>query len=118
MRLELYEGSIEPMVTLRPNALLLEEEASYSVAHEAVGLFDLAVRLRVSNRCKTNVNASVFAEFHEFSRSEVRAIVRDDAMGDPESAGDHLEEIDHRRGSRVCDWYSFDPLGELVDSDK
>ena len=90
----------------------------YSIADEAVGLFDLAVRLRVGNRCKTNVDASVFAEFHEFSRSEVRALVRDNAMGDPESAGDHLEEIDRRRGSSVCNRYCFDPFGEFFDNDE
>ena len=86
-----------------------------AITNEAVGLFDLTVCLWMSNGCKSDIDPSFFTELHEFSRSEVGAIISDDAMRDPESTGDHLEEIDSRNSSLVCDGYDFNPLGELVD---
>ena len=48
----------------------------------------------------------------------VGAIISDDAMRDPESARDHLEEVDSCSGSLACDWYCFDPLSKFVDRDE
>ena len=72
----------------------------------------------MSNGCKADVDPSFLAELHELSRGEVGAIISDDAVRDPEPAGDHFEEVDSCSGSLVCDWYRFDPLSELVDRDE
>ena len=89
-----------------------------AVTYEAVGLFDLTIGLRVSDIREADINSSVFAKLHKFSRSEVRAIVGDDAVRNPKSACNHLEEVDNCSGSLVRDRYSFDPLGKLVDCDE
>ena len=86
--------------------------------YEAVGLFDLTVCLRVSDRREANIDFSVLAKLHEFSRSEVGAIVGDDAVRNPESARNHLEEVDNCSSASVRDRYSFDPLGKLIDGDE
>ena len=57
----------------------------------------------------------LFAEGPEFFGCEVGSIVRDDAIGNPEAIYDRLNEIDCCSGSRTCDGYWFNPLGELVD---
>ena len=85
-----------------------------AITYEAVGLFDLTIGLRVSDRREADIDSSVLAKLHEFSRSEVGAIVGDDAVGNPESARNHLEEIDNCSGTSVRDRYSFDPLGKLT----
>ena len=70
------------------------------------------------HRSEADVYSSVLAEFLELFRGEVTAVVGDDAVGNPESAGDHLEEIDNCGGALICDRHCFDPLGEFIDGDK
>ena len=89
-----------------------------AITYETIGFFNLAVCLRVSNGCKADVDPSFLAELHELSRSEVGAIIGDDAMRDPEPARNHLEEVDSCSGSLACDWYCFDPLSKFVDCDE
>ena len=89
-----------------------------AITYEPIGLFDLTIGLRMSNKCKADINSSVFAELHELSRSEVRAIVGDDTVRNPESARNHLEEVDHCGSASVRDRYGFDPFGKLIDGDE
>ena len=51
-------------------------------------------------------------------RGEVTAVISDDAVRNPESAGDHFLEVDSRSGFLIRDRHCFDPLGEFIDSDK
>ena len=49
--------------------------------------------------------------------SELRAVVGDDAVGDPETAHEALDELDRGTGWDGADDFHFRPLGELVDGD-
>ena len=49
--------------------------------------------------------------------SKLRAIVGDDAVGDPEPAHETLDELDHGSGWDGADGFYLRPLGELVDGD-
>ena len=77
-----------------------------AITYEAVGLFDLTIGLRVSDSREADIDSSVLAKLHEFSRSEVGAIVGDDAVRNPESACNHLEEVDNCSSAGVRDRYS------------
>ena len=54
--------------------------------------------------------------FEEVAR-ELRAIVSDDTVGDPEAAHEALDELDSTAGWNGSDGFHFCPLGELVDGD-
>ena len=48
---------------------------------------------------------------------ELRAIVGDDAVGDPETAHKALDVLNHRTSWDGADGFHFRPHGELVDGD-
>lgn len=71
--------------------------------------------MRMSYRCKTELDAELFAELVEFSGGEVAPIVNKDVVRDAESTGDALEELDGCNGRLVGDGDGLYPLGEFVD---
>jgi hypothetical protein len=71
----------------------------------------------VRHRSVLELDAEVFGEVLEFARSEVGAVVGDDAVRDVVPVDDGLEEFDRRGRLLVGDWNSLYPLGELVHCD-
>ena len=67
------------------------------------------------NRSETELDVEPFAELMKLSGGEVASVISDDAVRHAEAAGDAFEELDSYGSRLVCDWYSFYPLGELVD---
>jgi hypothetical protein len=86
-------------------------------ANKPIGFLDLPVGLGVCHRRVLDLDAQLFGELLKFARGEVSTVVGDDAVGYPVSAGDGIEELDHRSCFLVGDQYCFDPLGEFVDGD-
>ena len=70
------------------------------------------------DRGMVEFDSLVRAEVFELFCGEVRAVVGDDAVGYAEPEEDGSDEVDCGGGSRTCNWYGFDPLGEFVDSDQ
>jgi hypothetical protein len=60
----------------------------------------------------------VIAELQEFSTSELRAIVGDDGIRNPEAVDDIREEQHRLLRLDFRDEASLDPLGELVHGDE
>ena len=56
----------------------------------------------------------LFAERPKFFGCEVSPIICDNAVGYSEAIYDGLDELDSCSGSRTCDGYSLNPLGEFV----
>ena len=83
--------------------------------HESIGLFDLAVGLRVRHGCIVERNVLLFAEILELFSREVCAIISDDTVWDTKAVDYALYEVNCRSGSRICDGDRLDPLCELVD---
>jgi hypothetical protein len=54
----------------------------------------------------------------EDSLCKVCHVVGDDAVGNPISCDDLVEELDGRRAVKFFDWLGLDPLGELVHCDQ
>jgi hypothetical protein len=54
----------------------------------------------------------------ELVGGEVASVVRDDDMRYTEAASDAIEELDSCCNRLIDDWYSFYPLGELVDCEQ
>ena len=55
------------------------------------------------------------AEIPEFFRVKVRPIIRNDAVRDSISEYQFPDEANSSTGVKVLDWFSLNPLGELVD---
>ena len=70
------------------------------------------------NRSEADVYSSILAEFLKLFRGEVTVVIGDDAVRDPESAGDHLEEVLNCGGTLIHDRHGLNPLGELVNGDE
>jgi hypothetical protein len=60
----------------------------------------------------------VVTELQQFSAGELRAVVSDDGIRNPEAVDDIHEEEHHLLGLDFGDGASLDPLRELVHSDK
>jgi hypothetical protein len=65
-----------------------------------------------------HANVMVVAEIQKFFTSELGAIVRDDAVGDPKAMNNVGEELHSLLGPDAGDRVGLDPLGELVNCDK
>ena len=85
------------------------------VADEPIDFLHLTVGLRMGDRGEAELDAEAVAEHVKFSRGEVAAVVRDDAVWHAESTGDSFEELDRRSSSLVHDRDGLYPLGEFVD---
>jgi hypothetical protein len=76
----------------------------------AVGTLELPVRLEVCHGCPIHMNMVIIAEIKELFTSELRVVVSDDGVWDPE-AMDNVSKEEHRLlGFDSLDWLSFDPL--------
>ena len=81
----------------------------------AVGTFDLAVNLRMSDCRPIHMDVMPIAEVLEHFAHELRAIVGDDDVGYPTLVAYVGEEEDGLLGANVCDGSSLDPFRELID---
>src|SRR6266508_2932303 len=81
-------------------------------------MHDLPVTLWVCHRSVADLDAELFAPIFEFRPSELRAVVRDDPVGNAESDHNVLEEFLGLGGCDRGDGFGFDPLGEFVDGDE
>jgi hypothetical protein len=95
-----------------------KESLFEAAADEPVGLFDLAIGLRMRHRCVLDLDNELFGEFLKLARGEVGAVVGDDAVRYSVSVDDGLKELDRHSRFLVGDENCFDPLGELVDGDQ
>ena len=57
----------------------------------------------------------LIAEGLELFGYEVGSIIHDHAVGNTKAIYDRFDEIDCCSGSRTCDGYCFNPIGEFVD---
>jgi hypothetical protein len=71
----------------------------------------------VRYRSVLELDAEVFGEVLEFARSEVGAIVGDDAIRDAVPVDNGLKELDRRGRLLVSNWNSLYLFGELVNCD-
>jgi hypothetical protein len=65
-----------------------------------------------------HANVMVVAEIQKLFTSELGAVVRDDAVGDPKAMNNVGEELHSLLGPDAGDRAGLDPLGEFVDSDE
>ena len=71
----------------------------------------------MSNRSEADLGAKVLDVLHEGAARELRAVVGDDPVRDPETANNRPEELDCRLCCHLPHWLHFRPLCELVDCD-
>ena len=75
------------------------------------------------NECQERITAhKLITQFwgcysFEEVTSKLRAVICDDAVGDPEPAHEALDELDSSAGWNGSDGFHFRPLGELVNGD-
>ena len=96
--------------------LLLEGPGLETPQDLSVGAFGLTIALGVGHRSVADLRSKVSTVGFEEVTSKLRAIICDDAVGDPEAAHEALDELDSRAGRDGTDGFHFRPLGELVDS--
>ena len=77
----------------------------------------LSVASGMSNRREAELDPDLIAVLVEGITGELRAVVGDDAVLDPEAADDSSDELYSCASSYLGDRNGFSPLGELVDDD-
>ena len=82
-----------------------------------VGAFGLAVAPGVRHQSVADLRSKVSTIRLEEIASELRTVVGDDAVRDPKSAHEALDELDRRASRDGADGFHLRPLGELVDVD-
>ena len=83
----------------------------------ALALFSLAIAPRMRHRSIAYMCSKVSIVCFEEIAGELRTIVSDDAIRDPEPAHEALDELDCRTNWDGADGFHLHPLGELVDGD-
>ena len=73
--------------------------------------------MRVIDRSIIELDAHVAAPQFYLVGCKVRAVVGDDAVGNPEAAHETLDELDCGASWDSADGFHFCPLGEFVDGD-
>ena len=97
--------------------LLLEGPGFEAPQDLCVGSLGLTVALRVRHRSVAYLCSKVSTIcFKEVAR-ELRTVICDDAVGDPETAHETLDELDRGASWDGADGLYFSPLGELVHDD-
>ena len=86
-----------------------------SFENQSIRPLGLSIRLRMSDRSVVDSRALGGTKGFEFFRIEVRAIIHDDAVRDAISEYKFSDEANNSTGVKVLDWFSLNPLGELVD---
>jgi hypothetical protein len=84
----------------------------------AIGMFYLAICPWVSHDRLEHADVMVIAEFQEPFASELGAIVRDDAVGNPKAMNDVGEKQRGLLRSDVGNGTGLDPLGKLVNGNE
>ena len=97
--------------------LLLEGPGLEASQDLRVGAFSLAIAPGVRHRSIADLRSKVSTIRLEEIASELRAVVGDDAVRDPEPAHEALDELDNRAGWDGTDGFHFRPLGEPVNGD-
>ena len=69
------------------------------------------------HRSVADLRSKVSTVRFEEITGELRAIIGDDAVGDPKTAHEALDELDHRDSWDGADGFNLRPLSELVDGD-
>ena len=97
--------------------LLLEGPGLEAPQDLCVGAFGLIVAPGVRHRGVADLRSKVSTICLEDIASELRAVVGDDAIRDPESAHEALDELDRRSDGDGVDSFYLRSFGELVDGD-
>ena len=97
--------------------LILEGPGLEASQDLRVGAFSLAIAPGVRHRSIADLCSKVSIVYFEEVTGELRAIVGDDAVGDPEMAHKALDEFNRGTDWDGADNFHFRPLGELVDGD-
>ena len=97
--------------------LLLEGPGLEASQDLNVDALILAIAPGVCHRSVANLHSKVSAVGFEEVTSELRAVVGDDTVGDPEATHETLDELDRRTSWDGADGFHLCPLGELVDGD-
>ena len=97
--------------------LLLEGPGLEASQDLCVGAFGLAIAPGVRHQSVADLRSKVSTIYFEEVTSELRAVVSDDAVGDPEMAHETLDVLNRETGWNGADGFHFRPLGELVDGD-
>ena len=96
-------------------------EAAQDLRVRALGLVVapgvLAVAPGVCYRSIANLHSKVSTICLEEITSELRAVIGDDAVGDPKTDHEALDELDCRASWDGADGFNLRPLSELVDGD-
>ena len=88
---------------------------SQASQHFSIRPLCLAVAPGVCHGSKTDLAAEVLNILHEGVACELRAVVGDDPVRDPETANNRPEEFDRGLRRHLPRWFHFWPLCELVD---
>ena len=97
--------------------LLLEDPGLEASQDLRVGAFSLAISPGVCHRSIADLRSKVSTVYFEEVTGELQAVVGDDAVEDPETAHEALDEFNRRTGWDGADSFHFRPLGELVNGD-
>ena len=97
--------------------LLLEGPGLKASQDFRIGALSLTIAPGVCYRNVANLHSKVSIICLEEIASELRAVIGDDAVGDPEPAYESLDELDRGAGRDGADGFYLRPLGELVDGD-
>ena len=97
--------------------LLLEGPGLEAPQDLRVGAFGLAIAPGVCYQSVADLRSKVSTVDFEKVTSKLRAVICDDAVGDPEAAHEALDEFDSRASWNGTDGFHFRPLGKLVDGD-
>ena len=97
--------------------LLIEGPGLEAPQDLRVSTLDLTVTPGVGHRSVADLRSKVSTVWFEEVTGELRAIVGDDAVGDPETAHEALDELNRRTSWDGADGFHFRPLGELVNGD-
>ena len=94
--------------------LLLEGPGLEAPQDLRVSAFGLTITPGVGHRSVAEIRCKVSTVCFEEIIGELRAIVGDDAVGDPEAAHETLDELDRRADWDGADSFHLRPLGEVV----
>jgi hypothetical protein len=86
--------------------------------NHTVGVLHLPIRHGVSYGGPVHTDVVVVAEVLELFSGELRAIIGDDGVWDPESMDDVGEECHRLLGPDAGQGSDLDPLGEIFDGDQ
>jgi hypothetical protein len=88
----------------------VEDSRFEALQDHAVGALDLPVRPGVCHGCPIHADMVIITETEELFASELRAVVGDDGVWDPEAVNDVGKEEHRLLRLDLRDWPSLDPL--------